>query len=102
MEALLCLPSTVCSSRIGEKQGKARVNVHGDSVVAEKVRGDGWRKRHDQVKRRIVPLKKWAGIETQCEVLNLFSSLIPQEGVVGPAPEKLLSFPSLRHWVFGV
>ena len=45
------------------------------------VAGDGWRKRHDQIKEKIFSLLKWAGIETQCEVFNLFASLIPQQGL---------------------
>ena len=55
--------------------------MFGDSVVAAKVRGDGWRKRHYALKRRILSLHKWAGIEVECEVFNLFSGLIPQQGL---------------------
>ena len=81
VEALLCIPSTACSSRVGEKVGNTKVDAHGDTVEAEKVKGDGWRKRHDQIKRRLASLHKWAGISFQCEVFNLFSGLIPQQGL---------------------
>ena len=83
VEALLCLPSTACSTLIGEKVGRGlgRVDLFGDSVVAAKVRGDGWRRRHDVVKRKILSLYRWAGIEVECEVFNLFSGLIPQLGL---------------------
>ena len=81
VEALLCLPSTACSDVIGEKVGRVRVNRFGDNVVAATLRGDGWRTRHDQVKRRLLSLHKWAGIEVECEVFNLFSGLIPQHGL---------------------
>ena len=81
VEALLCLPSTACAAKIGEKVGNSRVDVHGDSVVSEKVKGDGWRKRHDGVKRCIVSLHKWSGVEVECEVFNLISGLIPQRGL---------------------
>jgi hypothetical protein len=83
VEALLCLLNTACSTLIGEKVGRGlgRVDLFGDSVVAAKVRGDGWRRRHDVVKRKILSLHRWAGIEVECEVFNLFSGLIPQQGL---------------------
>ena len=67
IEALLCFPSTACSTLIGAQVGRGlgRVDLYGDSVVAAKVRGDGWRRRHDAVKRRILSLHKWAGIEVE-------------------------------------
>ena len=33
------------------------------------------------MKGRIVSLHKWAGVEVECEVFNLFSGLIPQRGL---------------------
>ena len=81
VEALLCLPSTACVPLIGEKVGRGRVDVFGDGVVAAAVQGDGFRRRHDVVKRRLLSLHKWAGIEVECEVFNLFFSLIPQRGL---------------------
>lgn len=81
VETILCLPSTACAAKIGENVGKARVDKYGDSVVAEKVKGDGFRRRHDTVKNRIVSLHKWAGIKVKCEVFNLFLGLIPPQGL---------------------
>ena len=49
--------------------------------MAEAVSGYGWRRRHDQVKMRLLGLLRWAGIEVDCEVFNLFSGLIPQRGL---------------------
>ena len=49
--------------------------------MGEAVNGDGWRNRHDQVKMRLLGLLRWAGIEVDCEVFNLFSGLIPQRGL---------------------
>ena len=81
--ALLALPSPACSDplKLGQKVGKRRVDVFGDNVVSVAVAGDGWRKRHDQIKNKIYSLLKWAGVEVQCEVFNLFAGLIPQQGL---------------------
>ena len=54
---------------------------YGDNVVSECVEGDGWRRRHDKMKRKLLSLLRWAGLEVQCEVFNLFAGLIPQEGL---------------------
>ena len=80
---LLALPSPACSDplKLGQKIGKRRVDVYGDNVVSQKVSGDGWRKRHDQIKNKIYSLLKWSGIEVNCEVFNLFAGLIPQQGL---------------------
>ena len=81
VEVHLCLPSTACFTLIGMQVGRGlgKVDKFGDSVVA--VREDGWRRQHDAVKRRVLSLHKWAGIEVECEVFNLFSGLIPQQGL---------------------
>ena len=49
--------------------------------MAAALQGDGWRKRHDGVKMRLFGLMRWAGVEADCEVFNLFSGLIPQQGL---------------------
>ena len=36
---------------------------------------------HDCVKMRLFGLLRWAGVEVDCEVFNLFSGLIPQQGL---------------------
>ena len=53
----------------------------GDMVMAAALAGDGWRRRHDTMKMRILSLLRWAGVEVDCEVFNIFSGLIPQEGL---------------------
>ena len=79
--ALLCLPSPACREKLGEKVGRKRVDLYGDNVVGQKLCGDGWRRRHDEVKEKILSLLKWAGVGVQCEVFNLFAGLIPQQGL---------------------
>ena len=44
--AHLCLPSPVCEGRVGEKLGKATVDMYGDRIQAAALPGDGWRTRH--------------------------------------------------------
>ena len=60
---------------------KRTVDLWGDNVTSEALKGDGWRKRHDSVKLELVRLFKWCGLPATCEVFNLFSHLIPQEGL---------------------
>ena len=81
--SLLCLPSPACSDprKLGERIGRRRVDKFGDNVVAERVAGDGFRRRHDAVKEKLLSLLKWAAIDVECEVINLFAGLIPQQGL---------------------
>ena len=81
--ALLCLPSPACADpmRLGDDVGRRVVDRYGDNVVAQALQGDGYRRRHDELKKKLVELLRWAGIDVQCEVFNLFSGLIPQEGL---------------------
>ena len=81
LAALLCLPSPACASLIGERIGRSSVDKYGDTVMASAVAGDGWRRRHDGFKMRILGLLRWAGVEVDCEVFNIFSGLIPQQGL---------------------
>ena len=80
---LLCQESPSCSDPmlLGERVGRRVVDSYGDNVVAQTLAGDGYRKRHDGVKRKISGLMRWAGVEAECEVFNLFSRYIPQEGL---------------------
>ena len=78
----LCLPSPACASRIGEKiRGNKKIDLFGDNLRAAKLPGDGFRKRHDLVKNFIFRKLRAAGVPTECEVFNLFSREIPQEGL---------------------
>ena len=45
------------------------------------MRGAGWRKRHNGVKLCIRGLLRWAGLDFDCEVFNLFAHNIPQAGL---------------------
>ena len=78
------------------------MDKYGDNVVAQALQGDGYRRRHDELKKKLVRLMRWAGIDVQCEVFNLFSGLIPQEGLArlergrkrqGLVPDFLLRVP---------
>ena len=58
-----------------------RPNHLGHNVCNATLPGDGWRTRHDTMKMKLLELSRWAGLPVQCEVFNLFSHLIPQEGL---------------------
>ena len=79
--AHLCLPSPVCEGRVGEKLGKATVDMYGDRIQAAALPGDGWRTRHDSIKLLLNSLCRWAALPVRCEVFGLFSHLIPQDGL---------------------
>ena len=74
--ALLCLPSPACTPLIGRRVGRASVDKYGDDVMAAALQGDGWRRRHDCIKMRLFGLLRWAGIEVDLEVFNIFSGLL--------------------------
>ena len=50
--ALLCLSSTACADpmRLGEDVWRRVVDRYGDKVVAQALQGDGYRRRHDELK----------------------------------------------------
>ena len=78
----LCLPSPVCSGRVGDTvKGQKKLDMYGDTIQATNLPGDHWRQRHDQIKFVIGRLCIWAGVPCELEVFNLFSGLIPQEGL---------------------
>ena len=77
----LCLPSPACRDRLGERVGKTVVDLFGDKVMAEKLHGDTWRIRHDNVKSELNRLCVWSQLPATCEVFGLFSHLIPQVGL---------------------
>ena len=80
--AMLCVPSPGCASKIGERFcGRTSVDKFGDKIMAAKMAGDGFRKRHDAIKGRITRLHKWAGVKVECEVFGLFAGHIPQAGL---------------------
>ena len=45
------------------------------------MKGDGFRKRHDLVKNFLFRKLRSAGVQTECEVFNLFARELPQEGL---------------------
>ena len=61
--------------------GRASVDKFGDVVMAAALAGDGWRRRHDEVKMKLLGLLRWAGVQVDCEVFNIFAGLIPQQGL---------------------
>ena len=80
--AQLCLPSPACSTRLGEiVRGRKRIDLFGDNVKSANLKGDGFRKRHDLVKNFLFRKLRTAGVQTECEVFNLFSRELPQEGL---------------------
>jgi hypothetical protein len=82
--ASLCLPSPACQDRVGEVingRGRKKIDMYGDHIQSTCLKGDHWRQRHDQVKLAIYRLCMWVGIPVEMEVFNLFSGLIPQQGL---------------------
>ena len=47
-----------------------KVDLYDNNVVGQKLSGDGWRRRHDDMKEKIMSLLPWAGLEVRCEVFN--------------------------------
>ena len=80
--AALCLPSPACMERLGQTvRGRQVVDLYGENVLCASLPGDHFRKRHDSYKMRIFQMSQWAGLDAEVEVFNLFSALIPQEGL---------------------
>ena len=77
----LCLPSPACSQVVGRRVGKMTVDLWGDAVTSQSLPGDGWRVKHDSIKLELKRLMRWCKLPNTCEVFNLFSHLIPQEGL---------------------
>ena len=78
----LCLPSPACASRIGEMiRGRKKIDAFGDNIRSVNFTGDGFRKRHDLVKNFLFRKLRSSGVQTECEVFNLFAKELPQEGL---------------------
>ena len=75
---VLALPSPACQDRLGQKIGKGRVGLWGDTVKCDNtLTGGGWTIRHDRTKGEIMRMLSWSGIVATCEVTGLFQHLIP-------------------------
>lgn len=82
MAAHLLMPSPICLPHLGDMiRDRRRVDLFGDEVMSATLSGDGWRRRHDEFKLRLLELFRWAGKSVQGEVFNLFSKDIPQAGL---------------------
>ena len=79
LATLLCAPSPACSTRLGMKIGRARVDMHGAKVINEKLEGSHFLRRHDMVKAEINSLCSFAGLPAECEAYGVFSNLVPQQ-----------------------
>ena len=79
LATLLCAPSPACSTRLGMKIGRARVDMHGAKVINEKLEGLHFLRRHDMVKAEINSLCSFASLPAECEAYGVFSSLVPQQ-----------------------
>ena len=62
-------------------RGRVKIDSNGDNVQATNIGGYHWRGRHDLIKLVIYRLCIWAGLPVEMEVFNLFSRLIPQQGL---------------------
>jgi hypothetical protein len=78
----ICLPSPACSDRVGEViRGNVEVDKYGENVQATAMVGDHWRSRHNTMLHHLANACMWAGLPVELEVLNLFTSLVRQEGL---------------------
>ena len=110
---LLCLDSPSCCDPLllGERVGRRVVDRYGDNVVSQTLAGNGYRKRHDGVKQKMLGLMRWAGLDVECEVFNVFARYIPQQGLSrlergrkrqGMVPDFALRLPAELAQVIGV
>ena len=86
-------PRPACIPWVGTRFTSVRgknylLDEHGNNLVSANLPGGGWRTRHDHVKWTIAALAKWAGLELSCEVLNLFSVLIPRTATFHQEPAR--------------
>ena len=80
--AALCLPSPACVDKVGQTvKGRVVVDKYGDSIQSTTLVGDHYRTRHDRCKLLLNRMCQWAGLPCDMEVFNLFSGVIPQEGL---------------------
>ena len=56
------------------------VDSFGDNVRSARMEEDGFRERHDILKRVLTNLAQWGKLRVRCEVFGEFASLIPQQG----------------------
>jgi hypothetical protein len=79
----LCLPSPACVEALGAtipgEEGLV-VDAFGDRVRSARLHEDGFRERHDIIKRVLTSLAQWAKVRVRCEVFGEFAALIPQQG----------------------
>ena len=78
----LCLPSPACVKVLGAKipQDGGVVDAFGDNVRSAQLSEDGFRARHDLIKRVLTGLAQWGKLRVRCEVFGEFATLIPQQG----------------------
>ena len=54
------------------------IDVYRDKIqCCKEITGDSWRHRHDQVKQHIAAEAALSGVQLDCEVVGLFSDLLP-------------------------
>ena len=79
LATLLCAPSPMCSTRLGQPIGKSRVDKFGHRVINERLEGSHWTHRHDFIKAEVNSLCAYTGLPAVCEAYGVFSNLIPQQ-----------------------
>jgi len=84
MAEWLCLPVPSCARLVGAAVGATSyvVDAHGDGVMSARLPGDGWRAVHDAYKLELASLCRWAALEVDAEVVDLFSADLPQDRFV--------------------
>ena len=81
LATLLCLPSRVCTDRVGEKVGSSRVDKFGVRVILENLAGNHWVDRHNSLEQEVAALCSYAGLPNEREPFGLFGHLLPQQAL---------------------
>ena len=78
---LLCLPSRICTDRLGEKVGGSRVDKLGERVILENLPGGHWTDRHNSMEQEVAAICSYAGLPAEREPFGLFGHLLPQQAL---------------------
>ena len=75
----MAVPSLLCRGRVGERIGRLKVDIWGDSVMNATLPGNHMTRGHDIMKNTLNSLFKYSGILSEVEPYGVFSDLVPQQ-----------------------
>ena len=83
---------------MGQRVGKGKVDLFGDTVLCQSLPGDDRRIRHDRIKQEIMSMMGWSGLVATCEVWGLFKHLVPQDrqGCEAVQKQRQVMIPDFR------